>query len=340
MTKTKKILFVTNMYPVNDFKYFGIHVKEQIDSLNNNFPIKSDLYFINGRKSKWNYLLSIVSINLKILFNSYDLIHIHFGLSGLFLLFVPYLKPKVIITLHSGDIDPDKASFFTYRLTKLICQKADKVIILNPKMENELIKIKSKLVMIPCGVDVSIFNTDPLSNHSLPNNEINKHKIYLGFPGNRERKEKNFSMFKQVIDRIKENTQFSIETVEFHSMSREEVFLNLKKLDCLVMTSISEGSPQIIKEAMYLNIPIVSTNVGDIQYLLKNVRNSYVIDNFDTDLMVTRINDILKLDKYNRLSDGKERIINEGLDSYSTSKKLMNLYNQVLEIYNVINEAV
>lgn len=331
MSKEKKILYVTNMYPISDFKYFGIHVKEQIDSLINNFAIKSDLYFINGRKTKWSYLLSIFNINLKILINKYELIHIHFGLSGLFLLFIPYLKSKIVITLHSGDIDPDKASFLTHKLTKLICRRADRVIILNPKMEKELIKISSKLTMIPCGVDITLFQPNPLDHLAMYQSEGDIKKVYIGFPGNKERKEKNFALFNEVVVDIKNSTKYDIDIIEFHSMTREEVVINLKKLNCLVMTSISEGSPQIIKEAMCLNIPIVSTKVGDIEYLLKEVRNSYVVDDFNRTFMVDRIKEILRLPKSEQISDGRDRIIREGLDSFSTSKKIMNLYNELLK---------
>ena len=98
-----KVLFITNMYPVPDYIYFGIHVKEQIEALKQNEDVEGDVYFINGRENKMNYFKSIAALRNIIEKGRYDLIHIHYGISGLFLLF---FSPKipVFVTLHSGEL--------------------------------------------------------------------------------------------------------------------------------------------------------------------------------------------------------------------------------------------
>ena len=87
-----KVLYVTNMYPYESYPYYGIHVKEQIDSIKNNDDVTAIMLFINGRASRLNYLLSIIKANYLIYKHKVDLIHIHFGLSGFFLLFNIQLK--------------------------------------------------------------------------------------------------------------------------------------------------------------------------------------------------------------------------------------------------------
>ena len=42
------------------------------------------------------------------------------------------------------------------------------------------------------------------------------------------------------------------------------------------MTSKSEGSPQIVKEALACNLPIVSTNTGDASVRLKSAKNCFI----------------------------------------------------------------
>ena len=49
--------------------------------------------------------------------------------------------------------------------------------------------------------------------------------------------------------------------------------------DLILSTSLWEGSPNVIKEAMACNKPILSTNVGDISRLFKEVSGCDIIDN-------------------------------------------------------------
>jgi len=53
-----KVLTITNMWPIESAPYYGIFVKEQVEALKKYYPdVKNDLYFINGKQSKLNYLL-------------------------------------------------------------------------------------------------------------------------------------------------------------------------------------------------------------------------------------------------------------------------------------------
>ena len=60
---------------------------------------------IRGNKGKWEYVRSVFSIYKKTKKNNYDIIHVHYGISGLFLLNpLQKLSVPVILTLHGGDI--------------------------------------------------------------------------------------------------------------------------------------------------------------------------------------------------------------------------------------------
>lgn len=61
------ILLVTNMYPHDEDAYNGIFVYEQIKAIEKEYPnVHFDIYFINGRKSKLEYLKSIYNIHSKV----------------------------------------------------------------------------------------------------------------------------------------------------------------------------------------------------------------------------------------------------------------------------------
>jgi glycosyltransferase involved in cell wall biosynthesis len=48
--------------------------------------------------------------------------------------------------------------------------------------------------------------------------------------------------------------------------------------DCLLLTSITEGSPNAVKEALMCNLPVVSTRAGDVEDRLRNVTPSWVCE--------------------------------------------------------------
>ena len=82
-----KVLIVSNMYPDRNpnFEYAGIFVKEQYEQLKNTGDLNVNLYIIDGFKSKFTYLTESFRLYLHLLNTKYDVIHVHYGLSGLFI---------------------------------------------------------------------------------------------------------------------------------------------------------------------------------------------------------------------------------------------------------------
>ena len=310
------------MYPVDDYIYFGIHVKEQIEAISKYAPIEKEVYFINGRENKWNYFHSISKIKALIQTGNFDLVHIHYGLSGLFLLFNKINIP-VIITLHSGELYQKKGylnHLMQKTITLSILKSISKVIVLNDDMISLLKTHSSKLVKLPCGTDLELFKEIP-SRRSA-------NKITIGFPGNKERKEKNYVLFKEIVAKL--NQEFEINVIEFHNLSREDVVKNLNQIDLLLMTSLVEGSPQIIKEAMACNKPIVSTQVGDLADVLRNVENSFIIGSFQAEDFLGPIRKILSLPVALRQSPGRQKLLSMGLDAQQVAANVYQLYTEVL----------
>ena len=297
------------MYPTDDHIYNGIHVKEQIEALCNQFEIEYDLVFINGRKSKLNYLKSIFSINRILKQGKFDIVHIHFGLSGFFLLFNPALRIPAILTLHGSDTNANKSFGLFLFISRLVVKRVSKAIVLNEKMIKLFNKNSNKLVKIPCGINVKLFD--------VKRQNTNKN-ICIGFPGDIKRPGKNYNLFCDIIELVrKEGYQVEI------------VITNLSKLDCIIMTSLYEGSPQIIKEAMIASVPIVSSNVGDVKYVLKGVNNCYVVDSFEPEHFFKEVSKILKLNYNQRITNGKERIYELGFNQDSIVDDIFKIYKEI-----------
>ena len=321
--KILRVLVVTNMYPIDQHKYYGIFVKEQMEALSRYYPsIVQDLYFIKGIKSKFEYLKSLLFVNLKIIQNEYDIIHIHFGLSGLFTLFNPFIKAPIITMLHSADIDKKKSNPLIIFLSKLVVRRSTFILYLNDEMKSTIKSLNNRIQYLPCGVNLDMFNY-------IEQQKENEY-FTLGFPGNPVRPEKNYKFFEKLIKLLKDKGLI-IKVIIFHNMSREEVVENLSKCDVLIMTSISEGSPQIVKEAMSCNIPVISSNVGDVNVLLSEVKHCYVINDFNEHKFIERIMLIFDLKSENRKSNGRDKIIELGLDNKEISKKIVKIYEMLIK---------
>ena len=265
-----KILFVTNMYPTKSHPTDGIFVKEQIEDLTRAINCEHDLYYINAkRKGKWNYLLSIFGIPLKILSKKYDIIHVHYGISALFLLFFKPRSP-VYLTLHGSDIIERADNSWQVSITKKILRKVDKVFLQNQEMAEIVGKINKNFEIIPCGVNTDFFKPVVRRNEKDENFKI------IVFPNSPSRGVKNFPLFQKVIQHLTESSTYRIEFKCVDNLSRAEVRDLFNTADCLLMTSLSEGSPQVIKEALSCGLPIVSVPVGDVKLMAAGVPHCYV----------------------------------------------------------------
>ena len=276
ISQKPKVLYITNMYPHPKSINFGIFVKEQIDCLVEKFGVNAIIYFINAKeRGSLEYLKSILKIfSILKKDKAIDTVHVHYGLSALFLLFFKP-KAKVFITFHGADILKKQGHYIQVLLSKYIAKKADKVFILNQEMETIMKKLNVPYDILPCGV-----NTDFFTAYEAPKPESRSNRLIL-FSGDPNRVEKNYPLFKEVIDILKSKNNLVISFACIQDLTRFQVRDLLNQADCLLMTSISEGSPQVIKEALSCNLSVVSVPVGDVAIVVKDISNCFIASGYD-----------------------------------------------------------
>jgi len=114
---------------------------------------------------------------------------------------------------------------------------------------------------------------------------------------------------KQIRTWIKENDLSEIVNLVINP---DDIYEYYKSSDIFLMTSIFEGLPNSIMEAMSYSLPIVATDVGDINQLVKDSVNGYL----------TKIGDYKDIaDKLNILIESYEKRIGFGEKSYQILKK-------------------
>ena len=286
-------------------------IKEQAESIRDE-GISVEYFLIEG-KGISGYLKNIYRFNTVIQNYKPDIIHAHYGLSGLF----ANLQRRVVVitTFHGSDINYKIISLFsllTMKLSKHNIFVSDKIA--------EKALAKRNFSVIPCGIAMNIFSpTDQKEARAKLYLRENK-KIIL-FSGSFDNPVKNYPLAKSAVDLLEDN----IELIELKGYSREQVNNLLNACDVALMTSYTEGSPQFIKEAMACNCPIVSTDVGDAKEIIGDTEGCYICS-YEPEDVAEKIKKALNFDKR---TNGREKI--KHLDEKIIAQKIIAIYRKVLE---------
>lgn len=289
-------------------------IKEQVDDIN-----KSNIdvdYFIIKHKGIIGYLKSYFLLINKIKQYKPDIIHAHFGLSGL--LANLQRNIPVVTTYHGSDININKVFF----LSKIAIFLSKKNIFVSQKLYNK-VKRQHKNVILPCGVNTDLFI--PLDkNECRKKMKLDNDKKYVLFSKMFTDPIKNYQLAKESIEKYKDIYSDKIELLEFIGYSREEVVLLMNAVDCVIMTSHYEGSPQFIKEAMACGCPIVSVDVGDVPYIIGDTNGCYIVDR-DSDKLCDSLKSAIEYGRTN----GRDRVINL-FDSKKITSEICRLYKNII----------
>ncbi len=307
-----KILFVFSGNSI----YFDISpfIQAQAESLRK-LGHTIDYYPIKGKGIK-GYISNIPQLKHYVKKCNYDIIHPHYSFCGV--ISSLSIKKRVVCSLMGSDVK--QSGLWKLLIRYFIKYKWRKTIVKSLEMKKEL--GIDKVVVIPNGVDLEIFKP-------LDKNECRKKlgwrqdsKTIL-FASNPKRPEKNFSLAQKAIAAL------HIEDIELkvvYNVPHNEMPLYLNAYDLLLSTSLWEGSPNVIKEGMACNCPIVTTNVGDVKWLLEGVEGCFITTNDPKDVA----DKIKKALNFKGKTKGRDKLISLGLDSEHIAKKIIKVYEEVI----------
>jgi len=308
-------------------------IKEQGESLRAE-GVEVDYYPVVG-KGLLGYIKAGFSLRKLLKKEPYDLVHAHFTYCGYAGLIGAGRRTPVVLSLMGSDANGEykgknkvvigsRISFF---LTWLI-QPFVKAIISKSANIEASVYLPHKSIVIPNGVNLEKFKPQ----WRVQNNEhsAEPRKTKLLFLASKKKPGKNFPLVQAALAHLQ---QQNIELVCPYPVSHADVPRYLNEADVLLFPSFMEGSPNVIKEAMACNCPLVSTNVGDVSWVLGTTKGCYLAS-FDPADFAEKIALAINFSQTHGRTNGRQRIIALGLDMETVAKRIVAVYKQSLGIIN------
>lgn len=269
------------------------------------------------RKGIVGYLHEVPSLRRMIKREKPDVVHAHFGLSGL-LANLQRMVP-VVTTYHGSDINNPS----TLRFSKMAIWLSKHNIFVSKRNIN-IAQPKKNYSLLPCGVNLNVLQ----DNH--PKTErvekiLKEGKINVLFAGAFDNNVKDPQLAKQTIEILSQDFD-GVNLVELKGYTREEVAILMHSCNALLMTSKTEGSPQVIKEAMACGCPIVSVDVGDVAERIEGVDGCFVVKSREPAAIADALK---KAVVFEGRTNGCERIIAMGLSNEQVVMQLVDIYNTI-----------
>ncbi|MEI8305648.1 MAG: glycosyltransferase [Chloroflexales bacterium] len=305
-------------------------VKTQVESLQR-LGVQCDVWALSDYADGWRkYLMGMLLARRRVSRVSYDLIHAHFGYCG----WVARSQRRipVVISFMGSDLlgEPDAKGRPTLRsrlivqINRMVARTSDAVIVKSPEMARVIAPVHS--YVIPNGVDLNALSL--VSTHKARATlGWSEDRYYVLFPNCPEVVRKNFPLAQASVDYAARYCQKPLKMVPLCNVPHAQVPLYMSASDVMVFTSMWEGSPNVVKEAMAYNLPVVSVNVGDVPELLAGVEPSAICSR-DPAVLGKHLADILA---NGERSNGREIIEQRGLELQSVAKKIVGIYEDVLK---------
>lgn len=310
-----KVLFVSSGNATSGISPI---IKNQGESLKQ-AGIELEYFPIKGKGLK-GYLKNIIKLKKFLKNEDFDIIHAHYSLTS-FVATLAGAKP-LIVSLMGSDVKEKKWVLLLIYFFKRFFWK--KTIVKSEEMAS--IIGQNNVHVIPNGVNLEWFK--PIAKEeakSKVNLDINKK--YILFAANPDRPEKNFSLAFNAYNRINAK---NIELIYLKNLSHDQIPYYINSSEIVILSSLWEGSPNVIKEAIACNTPIVSTDVGDVKWIIGNTEGCF-ISSFEPEAMKDEIEKAFEFARVKEKTKGRERIIELGLDSDTIAQKIINTYQSILE---------
>lgn len=262
-----RILAVTNMYPTEEDPAYGAFVASQMDSVAR-LGHTVCLEFIDGRRHPGRYVAAVSRIGRLVRRGGVDLVHAHYGLTG----FVAgFHRAPLVVSFCGDDLlgtpGPGKRLTWRSRLIRRLsgraARRAEAIICKSSELRQALRdpRDRARAHVIPNGVDLDRFRPGDRARARVRLG-IGQEEILVLFPHTPGEARKRADLAEAAVAHLRYlGIPGRLWTVT--GVPQQQLAEYYHAANCLLLTSDWEGSPNVVKEALCCDIPVVAVPAGD-----------------------------------------------------------------------------
>ena len=325
--KKYRVLMVTGIYPTPERPHKGTFVKPIVDSLLADGHLVEIVHPNPGYPMPLRYLSATLQVFFKTLTGRFDIVHGHYGLWCLVArmqwttpVIAAYLGDDLLGTV-TADESISKKSLFVVRVSQWLCRHVEVVTVKSEQMKKA--SLTEDAVVLADGINFDLFQPMPRAEaRTLLGWDSSKY--YVVFANNPTIPVKNFKLAKAAIERLYERGM-EAELVVATGLPQSKVVQYINASNALILPSIAEGAPNVVKEAMACNVPVVATNVGDVEQVIAHTEGCTVCTR-DADAMAEGLEKALL---HAERTTGRADILQS--DHMVTLKHVLAMYAQAIQ---------
>ena len=313
-----RVLAVT---PLPSSKASMVHVARQVASLKA-AGVTCQTFTLASRTSPLIVVREWSRLRREIRVFRPHIVHAHYGTMTAFLAILSTALP-VIVTYRGSDLNPNRSRGWLREavgtlLSQIAALRAARIICVSQQLKGKLWWRRDRVSVIPTGVDMTLFYPHDRHDARRELGWEEDERIVLFNAGDPICKRLDLARAGvQFAESLCGRIQF---VVLDGNVPPDLIPLMMNAADCLLLTSDWEGSPNVVKEALACNLPVVSVDVGDVRERLERVRPSVIVPR-DSCEIGKAISDIVRQGKR---SNGREQ--GHALSNEVVSRQIVSLY--------------
>ena len=274
-----RVLMVTTEFPSAEHEGRGIFVARQAEALRRAGVEVDVLHFIS-RASLINHWRAWRRLRRMMASSPYDIVHAQFGHSAL-VARAQFAAP-VVISFRGDDLqgvigyDGSRGAKARLQviLSQLLALVAQGTIVVSERLGEIL--WRDNFHVIPSGLDLDRFRPLPRDEARRRLGWPPESRVVLFAAQDIRMKNKRYELARAAVERV--SREVPAELYVASDIPPDRIYLHFNASDVLLLTSIQEGSPNVVKEALACNTPVVAVDVGDIRERLRGVQATEIAE--------------------------------------------------------------